>query len=172
VSTMIVFFFLLWIILNGRVTTELVLLGVVIAAVVFVFAKKVFGYSLRLELSIWRNLPWAVLYFLNLIFEIVKAAFQVAAIVVDPKKKPDPVIVEFDSGFHTMFQNAVLGNSITLTPGTITVEQNGEHFRVHCLRPELGEGLDSSSFVKLLGRIKVQQRARRQETDFAAKQRK
>ena len=156
---MIAFFFLLWIILNGRVTTELVILGIVIAAVVFLFARYAFGYSLRLEYLIWRYLPWAVVYFLNLVLEIIKAAAQVASIIVNPGKHPDPVLVEFDSGFHTMFQNAILANSITLTPGTYTVEQEGNHFKIHCLVPSMGEGLDSSSFVKLLGRVHIEGRS-------------
>ncbi len=165
---MIVFFFLLWIILNGRITTELVLLGVVIAAVVFVFAKLQFRYSMHLELMIWRNLPWAALYFLNLLKEIIKASLQVASIIIDPNKRPDPVIVEFDSNFRTLFQNAVLANSITLTPGTYTVEQSGNHFRIHCLVPSMGEGLDSSSFVKLLGRVKVTEKAPKKTPGRAA----
>ncbi len=152
---MITFFFLLWIILNGRVTAELVILGLVCAVVVFAFASYALGYSVQREALIWRNLPWAILYFLNLIVEIVKAALQVGSIVFDPKKSPDPVIVEFDSQFHTMFQNAILANSITLTPGTYTVEQTGNHFRIHCLVPAMGVGLDDSSFVKLLGRVHV-----------------
>lgn len=150
---MIFFFFLLWIIFNGRVTTELVLLGIVIAAVIFMFARNAFGYSLRLEGLIWRNLPWALVYFGNLVIEIIKAAFQVSSVIVNPKKHPDPVLVEFDSQFHTMFQNAILANSITLTPGTYTVEQSGNHFRIHCLVPAMGEGLDSSSFVRLLEKV-------------------
>ena len=150
---MVIFFFLLWIIFNGRVTTELVFLGIVIAVVIFMFARYAFGYSLHLEVLIWRNLPWAVVYLANLVVEIIKAALQVSAIVVDPKKHPDPVLVEFDSRFDTMFQNAVLANSITLTPGTYTVEQSGNHFRIHCLVPALGEGLDSSSFVRLLEKV-------------------
>ena len=150
---MIVFFFLMWIIYNGRITVELALLGILIAAVVFVFAKKAFGYSLRTEALVWKNLPWAVIYFLNLVFEILSASVKVGLIIINPKKHPDPVLVEFDTQFHTLFQNAVLANSITLTPGTYTVEQSGSHFRIHCLVPEMGEGLDSSSFVKLLGRM-------------------
>ncbi len=156
---MAAFFFLLWIVFNGRVTTELVILGIVIAAVVFLFSKYAFGYSLRMEGLIWKYLPWAVVYFLNLVVEIIKAAIQVAFIIVNPSKHPDPVLVEFDSGFHTMFQNAILANSITLTPGTYTVEQEGNHFKIHCLVPSMGEGLDSSSFVKLLEKVHVERRS-------------
>ena len=46
---MLLLFFILWIILNGRVTLELVLLGIPIAAAVFLFARAAFGYSVRTE---------------------------------------------------------------------------------------------------------------------------
>ena len=58
------------------------------------------------------------------------------------------------SGFHTQLQNVLLANSITLTPGTITLFQEGDHFVVHCLRREFGDGIEESSFVKLLRKIK------------------
>ncbi len=152
---MLIFFFVLWIVLNGRITFELVVLGIIVAAAVFLFAQKAFHYSPRSELLVIRYLPLAVLYFFNLILEIVKATLAVAKIVVSPARKPDPILVEFDSGLATTFQNSILANSITLTPGTVTVKMNGDHFMVHCLVPEFADGMETSSFVKLLQRIKM-----------------
>ena len=43
-----------------------------------------------------------------------------------------------------------MANFITLTPGTYTLFQEGDHFVVHCLKREYGEGLEGSSFVKYL----------------------
>ena len=47
----------------------------------------------------------------------------------------------------------MLANSITLTPGTITVKLSGDEFSVHCLDKSLAVGLSDSIFVKLLMRI-------------------
>ena len=44
----------------------------------------------------------------------------------------------------------VLANSITLTPGTITVSVENDSFCVHCLDRELAEGMEDSVFVELL----------------------
>ena len=44
-------------------------------------------------------------------------------------------------------------NSITLTPGTITVSLSDDEYVVHCLDKELAQGIDSSVFVELLKRI-------------------
>lgn len=148
-----VFFFLFWIILNGRVTVELVGFGILISAAVTIFSVKVMGYSMESEARFWRNLPIFLLYVLNLIVEIIKAAFAVMGLVVSGKK-PEPVIVEFHSGFDTRMQNVLLANSITLTPGTITVFLEGDHFVIHSLRHEYAEGIDESSFVKLLRKFR------------------
>ena len=151
--TMWLFLFALWIVLNGRVTLELVIFGVVIASAVTFFANRVIGYSTSIERRVLRNLPVFLMYIFNLIWEIIVSAFKMCGMVyrADP---PDPVIIEFHSGFDTQLQNVLLANSITLTPGTITLFQEGDHFVVHCLRREFGDGIDESSFVKLLRKIK------------------
>jgi multicomponent Na+:H+ antiporter subunit E len=48
----------------------------------------------------------------------------------------------------------LLANSITLTPGTYTLFQDKDHFVVHCLRREYAEGMDNSTFVELLRKVK------------------
>ena len=151
---MCILLFLLWIIWNGRLSVEILLFGVLLTALAFLFAIKVLGYSLASERRFWRNLPLFLLYTVNLIREIFKAALAVALLALDAKGKPDPVIVEFYSGLPTDFQNVLLANSITLTPGTYTLLQDKDHFVVHCLRREYAEGMDSSSFVELLRKVK------------------
>ena len=155
---MLLLFFILWIILNGRVTLELVLLGIPIAAAVFLFARAAFGYSVRTEGYVLKYLPLTVLYLINLMVEIIRASLNVIAIIINPSRKPDPVLIEFDSGLPTEFQNVVLANSITLTPGTVTVEMTEGHFLVHCLIPEFAEGIGESSFVRLLRRVHLKER--------------
>ena len=55
---------------------------------------------------------------------------------------------------HTNLKSEVarvmLANSITLTPGTITVSLRGQELLVHCLDKSLAEGMENSEFVKLL----------------------
>ena len=147
---MIIFFFLLWLILNGRITAELILLGIPISALVLLLANRAVGYSIKTDIRIMRNLPVFFLYTLNLVAEILKASAAVMEVLLDPSKKPEPVIVEFHSGLKTELQNVLLANSITLTPGTYTLFQEGDHFVVHCLKREYGEGMEESSFIKYL----------------------
>ena len=152
-KTMWLFLFLLWIVLNGRVTVELVIFGVVIATAVTVFADRVIGYKSATDKLILRNLPIFFLYILNLIREIIVSAFAMAGMVYSAEP-PKPVIIEFHSGFDTRLQNVLLATSITLTPGTITIFQEGDYFVIHCLKREFGEGIEDSSFVRLLRKIR------------------
>ncbi len=151
---MFIIFLLLWIIFNGRITLEILALGVVISLALSLFFYKALKYPLSSDKKFLKNLPLVLAYVFSLIIEIFKAAGQVAALVWSGSKKPDPVLVEFHSGLEDSFSNVVLANSITLTPGTFTILQEGDRFVIHCLRPEFAEDLDDSSFIKLLRRVK------------------
>ena len=52
----------------------------------------------------------------------------------------------------------ILANSITLTPGTITVSLEDNRFCVHCLDRELAEGMENSVFVELLKKMEAEER--------------
>ena len=65
----------------------------------------------------------------------------------------EPVIVRFRVDLETELARVILANSITLTPGTITVLLEGNEYTVHCLDKCLAEGMEDSSFVKMLQKI-------------------
>ena len=144
---------LLWIILNGRITGEILIFGIMISVAVSLFSMKVMGYSMKSDERFLRNLPLFIGYIFVLIWEIIKAALAVAFLSLG-RTKPDPQIMEFHSGLTGDLQNVMLANSITLTPGTITVFQEGDRFVVHCLRKEYGEGLEDCIFVRMLRKFK------------------
>ncbi len=113
---------------------------------------RALGWSFERELQFYRIAPRAAAYVLILLFEILKANISVIPFIFG-KKQPRGITVEFDSPLHGGTANAVLANSITLTPGTITVDARDGHFKVHCLSPEFSQGLDSSVFVGQLLKI-------------------
>ena len=152
---MAILLFLLWIIWNGKVNAEIILFGISLTALVLLLAVKVLGYSLESERRFWRNFPLFLRYTAVLLWEILKASRAVAMLAISGTGRPEPVIVEFHSGLPTDFQNALLANSITLTPGTFTLIQEGDRFVIHCLRREYAEGIDESVFVKLLRKVKL-----------------
>ena len=81
------------------------------------------------------------LYVPFLLWEIVKANVEIAYIVLHPDLPIDPEMVEFDAAVWSALPVTTLANSITLTPGTLTVDVERQHMRIHTLTPGSREGL-------------------------------
>jgi multicomponent Na+:H+ antiporter subunit E len=63
----------------------------------------------------------------------VKSSFEVALIVLNPKLPISPTIVEIEAEPQGTIGQATLGNAITLSPGTVTLDVHNGLLRVHCL---------------------------------------
>ena len=150
---MYLIFLALWIIFNGKVTLEIVLFGLVIAAALEFFVIKFMDYRPQTTLKAIRLLPQMLLYFLVLLREIFKANIQTTKLLYSAKYEVEPLFVTFRPGRKNDTARVVLANSITLTPGTITVTLEGDEFVVHCLDKELADGIENSVFVALLRRM-------------------
>lgn len=150
---MLFILFALWVIFNGKITLEIVLFGIALSVAVYLFCWKFLEYSPKKELVALRILPQVIGYFFVLISEVVKANVTAVKLIVSPKYEVEPVLVSFRTSLKSDVARTVLANSITLTPGTITVELNGDKLTVHCLDKEMAEGLEDSIFVKLLEKM-------------------
>lgn len=150
---MFALFFLVWIIFNGQFTLEIALFGVIIAGAMYWFICKFLNYKFRYDLFLFKKAPLLIHYLITLIIEILKANGAVFRMIYSAKYEPEPAIVHFKTNLHTTFARVLLANSITLTPGTITVSLEDDVYTVHCLDKELAKDIDTSIFVKLLERI-------------------
>lgn len=150
---MFVLFFLIWIVFNGNITTEIVIFGLVIAAAVFAFICKFMDYNLKKEWFLYRRFLAFLAYVIVLIVEIIKANISVIRMIVTSKEIVEPVIVRFRVDLKSESARVILANSITLTPGTITVSLEKDEFVVHCLDKNFSEGMEDSVFVKLLQKM-------------------
>ena len=99
---------------------------------------------------ILKNFFRIIQYIIVLATEIVKSSFAVIKIVYGKSMDIQPQIVFFDVPIKSEFLRTVLANSITLTPGTITVNVEDNRFCVHALDYTMAEGIEDSIFVKLL----------------------
>jgi multicomponent Na+:H+ antiporter subunit E len=93
------------------------------------------------------------LYLLLLLKEIILANISVARIVVSPKMDVSPCIVILKTQLKSKLHRAILANSITLTPGTLTVQFTEDELVVHCLIKKYIPDLIHSKFEKLLLKI-------------------
>lgn len=150
---MLLLFFCAWIIFNGRITVEILILGVVISALVFAFVCKFMDYSTEKEKGFYKKFFYLIGYAFLLVKEIIVANVQVVHMIWTQKEVIEPVIVKFRVNLETELARVILANSITLTPGTITVLLEENEYTVHCLDKSLAEGMENSVFVKMLEKI-------------------
>ena len=150
---MILLYFALWIVLNGRITPEILVFGVILSGAAAALTARLRGRTLDEEKQLARRLPLLICYAGILTAEIIKASLAVMHMIWNRREMPDPVIVDFHSGLQGNWRNALLANSITLTPGTYTVFQDGDHLVAHSLCPAYAENIEDSVFVRMLKRI-------------------
>lgn len=150
---MFILILLLWILFNGQLTLEIFLFGLVFATAFYAFLCKFLGFSLKKDIGYIKKLGYVIEYLIVLFVEIIKANIATAKILLSSRYEVEPAIVKFKTKLKSEKARVVLANSITLTPGTITVRLQYDEFTVHCLDKSFAEGLSDSIFVKLLMRM-------------------
>jgi multicomponent Na+:H+ antiporter subunit E len=125
------FLFVFWLALSGHYTTMLIAAGAV-SAVLCVLA------AIRMRVADAEGHPielfWgAVTYWPWLIVEIAKSAWSVTKVILHPSLPISPTMTVVRASQKTTAGVATYANSITLTPGTITVGVSGNELTVHAL---------------------------------------
>lgn len=121
--------FIIWILLAGTDWNELVAGGVaaLLLSLVFIPKSALLG-NLRLSP---KSIIYSLLYILVFLRELVKSTLDVAGRVISPRLPINPGIVKVHTRLKNPLSRLILANSITLTPGTMTVETRGDYFYVH-----------------------------------------
>ncbi len=144
---------LFWLIFNGKVTLEIFLVGVVIcAALTFAWHKLFRNQKNTIFPSpemVWRYLK----YFGSLVIEIIRCNLHVMHLILHPQEEIHPQLVTFRTNLKKDSHKVILANSITLTPGTITVGLQDDIIRVHGLDASFLEGIEECDMVKRLEKM-------------------
>lgn len=152
-SAMFILLFLFWLMMMGSITTEIVIFGLLISAAIYFLMYKLFGITPKKELR-YIFLAWyAPMFLFLMLWEVIKANLAVLKVIFSGTKHPESVIVTRRFPLVTEFARNVLANSITLTPGTISVEVTGDVFTVHGLESSFADGLDDWVVLKFLMKI-------------------
>lgn len=122
---------LFWILMSGFFTPFLLAAGAGSALFVAWLAHRMDlidreGHPFHLTWSILTYWPW-------LIKEILKSAIDVARLILDPKLPVSPTVVRFKPRQKTVVGLVTHANSITLTPGTLSISVGQDEFMVHGL---------------------------------------
>lgn len=147
-----VLFFAFWVILNSRLTLEIVLLGILLSVLMSFFVYRVLGFEFKKEWRVWAQVPRLVLYLLVLFVEIVKANLLMLRIILSPRMEAriHPRIVYFQSPVKSDFFKILFTYSIMLTPGTILFDLDGERFGGHAINEEAAHSFDDWDLIRRL----------------------
>lgn len=121
----------LWFALSGQTSPFFIGLGAVSVLLVVWLAARL--RVIDRNASPYHRLPQMLLYLGWLIVEIVKSNIAVIARVLGPRHAIDPAVVRLRASARTDLGRALFANSITLTPGTVTIDVQDDRVTVHAL---------------------------------------
>ena len=142
---------LAWLLMSGHYTYSLedpkiAVFGLLsCAAVAWVVKRMVWASGYQLDRSLGLKtllyLPW-------LLKEIVKSNLQVARIILDPRLPISPRIIRVEASQRSEEAQVLFANSITLTPGTISLDLRSNTITVHALTREFADGLGDGEMAR------------------------
>ena len=123
---------LFWLMLSGKLDTDVLIVGAVASLIIALLYRD--GLSFFTE---FRFTPQAIVagfrYYGYFLRELFKSNLKMAAIVLSPSLPITPGIGKVRTRLKSRMGRLMLANSITLTPGTLTVEMAGEWLYIHCV---------------------------------------
>jgi len=147
-----------WIILSGRLELKYLLMGVIAVSLVLWRGQDLLrsrsagdtrpglARGLRSWIRFIQYLPW-------LLVAIVKANVYVAYLVLHPRAPIDPVLLRFRTNLRSDISQLLLAHSITLTPGTITIDTQDHKYLVHAIHPSAAGDLVSGNMQNRVARV-------------------
>lgn len=126
---------LFWLMLSGRLDADILIVGSIISLAIALLYRNGLSFFTEFHFT-----PEAIVagfcYYAYFFKELFKSNVKLAAIVLSPSLPVKPAIVKVRTKLKTRMGRLMLANSITLTPGTLSVELDGEWLYVHWVRME------------------------------------
>jgi len=146
--------FVLWIVFSGRLEPFHLATGIIAAAFVVWLDRKLAPAPLTEPgVALRPNIGRIILYVPWLGWQMILSAWQVAQVILNPDKYISPRLVSFKSPQPHALARVILGNSITLTPGTLTLDIDGDRYLVHALGESSTNGLLSGEMQRKVARL-------------------
>ncbi len=113
--------YILWVLLNWMPDWQHLLIGVFVSVFAAYLTSDLFPERFNSIFDVKRYL-WALYYIPVFLYECIKANIDVAYMVIHPDLPIKPGIVKIRTGLKSDIALTFLANSITLTPGTMTID--------------------------------------------------
>jgi len=155
--TLFILSLIFWILLTFKITVPNIIVGSVASLICALFFGKFFITNVY-KLLQPRRYFWFVIYLIVFIWECIKANLDVAYRVLHPAMPIRPGIVKVKTTLKSDLAKMLLANSITMTPGTISVDRIGDWRYIHWIYirsedPEIYTGIITGAFEKYIKKI-------------------
>jgi multicomponent Na+:H+ antiporter subunit E len=144
--------FSFWILLSGEFTFILITSGVVASLITAYLSHDIFIGKADIKVETRRVFKFMI-YLPWFLWQVILSNIEIAYLVLHPKMLIDPQLVRFKPDLKTDLGIVTLANSITLTPGTVTVEANREEFVIHAIWQKSAEGIISGEMQQRVKQI-------------------
>ncbi len=145
-----------WLIMSGIYQPVQITQGVISVLIVIAVNYRLKRYKffedemddlgkLRFHFAIW--------YVIWLVAEMVKSGFHVALVILSPERRMRTYVLKFKTDLPSAHAKMILGNSITLTPGTLTIDITGDEFTVHAVSEKSFESITSDTMPRMVLRL-------------------
>ena len=138
-----VFSFILWLALSSTLDPQELICGVLVCLIISLFAAHIYSKLGFPSLSL-KMVLFSLIYIVVLFWEIIKANFDIAYRVIHPKMPIKPGIVAIKTSLKSDLAKMILANSITLTPGTLTVDVIDDKLLIHWINVK-AEDIDGAT---------------------------
>ena len=139
--------FIFWFLLSGMTNLLMIMLGLFSSFLVVWIINKMDLVDHEVSFHNF-NIGKLTMYFFWLLREIIVSNLKVCLYIVTPNKKINPEIIKIKSSQNSEFANVLYANSITLTPGTVTINVDKNDFTVHTLDTQFKELLETNIMDK------------------------
>ena len=147
------YLFIFWLLISGSVHLKFLVIGAVSSLVVAWICMPLFTVPNRSHAKKYFVLAIRIIPLIGYTFWIFKelalANLDVAKVIWKKDLSITPVVLRFQIYFDNPLAIAMLANSITLTPGTVTLNTNAENiYEIHALTPTAIEGIKQGNMIK------------------------
>jgi multicomponent Na+:H+ antiporter subunit E len=143
-----------WLIIVPSINGVQIIIGAVVALAITFYSYELDNGAKAQPLS-WSYIKRLIIYSFKLIYEIIKANIEVALIVVNPKLAINPQFKKIRNPMKNDLNKVIYGNSITLTPGTITVVLEDDYIIIHALTDNAANSAEGGSLEKAVMQLEV-----------------
>jgi len=144
--------FAFWLVLTDSFEVVDLALGVALSLALGAWATR-FLWPADAPTLTARQAARFLLYIPRLFASVIMAALQVAEVVLDPRMPIDPVVISHRTSFTRDVSRVAYANSITLTPGTLAVDVDGNTFHVHCLAERFATDIATGDLERRIHRV-------------------